>query len=111
MSQFFAHFLTGMSRGYDVLYLGCSEGWYCSGGATQSMPSDPAEGGPCLSGTYCPGGSDAPTNCTAGYYCGTDRLPAVSGQCIQGNVFIFDAPIDILLHFSIQKTHTYCAYM
>ena len=62
----------------------CSEGWYCSGGSTQPMPTNPAEGGKCYPGTFCPGGSDAPTNCTEGYYCATERLATPIANCTQG---------------------------
>ena len=65
-----------------------SEGWYCTGGATQPMPSDPMEGGRCQPGYYCPGGSDAPINCTGGYYCATPGLAAPTGECNQGEIVV-----------------------
>ena len=52
------------------------------------MPSDPLEGGRCQPGYYCPGGSDAPINCTGGYYCATPGLAAPTGECNQGESFI-----------------------
>ena len=73
----------------------CSEGWYCSGGATQSMPSNMAEGGECYPGTFCPQGSDAPLPCTPGFYCGSSRLPNVTGECNQGNKKSFIVFLDV----------------
>ena len=64
-----------------------SEGWYCSGGATSPMPSNPAEGGRCQPGTFCPGGSDAPTNCTEGMYCATAGLASPTANCTQGTIY------------------------
>ena len=48
------------------------------------MPTNPVEGGKCLPGTFCPGRSEAPTNCTEGYYCATERLGSPTDQCNQG---------------------------
>ena len=62
----------------------CSEGWYCTGGAVQPMPTDPSQGGACQPGEYCPGGSPAPTSCDGGYFCGRSRLALPTGPCQQG---------------------------
>ena len=48
------------------------------------MPTNPAEGGDCYPGTYCPGASAAPINCTGGYYCATSRLATPTDLCNQG---------------------------
>ena len=48
------------------------------------MPTDPNEGGKCMPGYYCPGGSEAPQNCTEGYYCATEKLATPTGLCNQG---------------------------
>jgi len=52
------------------------------------MPSNTDEGGECTAGTFCPGGSSTPTNCTEGYYCATDGLATPTGQCNQGKLII-----------------------
>ena len=62
-----------------------SPGWYCTSGAVQSMPTDPAQGGECVVGEYCPVQSPAPIACTTGHYCGSSRLSAVTGECVPGN--------------------------
>lgn len=66
----------------SVLFL--SEGWYCSGGAVQPMPTDPSQGGFCDLGEYCPGGSDAPIPCDGGMFCSRTKLVLPTGPCQQG---------------------------
>ena len=72
--------------------MSCSEGWYCSGGSTQPMPTNPTEGGKCYPGTFCPGQSEAPSNCTEGHYCATERLAAPTAVCNQGNILTLLIP-------------------
>lgn len=75
----------------------CDGGYYCILGSWSNQPSPlgndtisdcscPAQiiGDKCKAGTFCPPGSDAPTPCTGGYYCGMDELSAESGQCLAG---------------------------
>lgn len=52
------------------------------------MPSSPSEGGKCYPGTYCPGGSEAPINCTEGMYCATERLALPTAFCNQGGWYV-----------------------
>ena len=61
-----------------------SEGWYCSGGAVQPMPTASDQGGACDLGEYCPGGSDAPIPCDGGYFCDRVKLALPTGPCQQG---------------------------
>ena len=61
-----------------------SEGWYCSGGAVQPMPTDISQGGACDLGEYCPGGSDTPIPCDGGMFCSRARLALPTGPCQQG---------------------------
>ena len=44
----------------------CAEGWYCSGGASESKPSNFSSGGECEAGYFCPKGSSFPTPCSEG---------------------------------------------
>ena len=63
----------------------CPGGWYCSGGATTPTPNSMAEGGGfCMSGSFCPEMSSAPTPCTNGSYCDQPYLDAPSGLCAAG---------------------------
>lgn len=77
----------------------CSPGWYCTGGSFSDKPtvssnvtlvsecSCPAinyTGGKCWKGSFCPRGSDYPTDCTLGMYCGDEGLEAPSGPCAEG---------------------------
>lgn len=64
----------------------CLPGWYCVLGSWSDKPSPTsAIGGKCTAGNFCPGGSNAETPCTPGYYCGTDELEAPTGPCIGGH--------------------------
>ncbi|KAF7668979.1 hypothetical protein LDENG_00271770 [Lucifuga dentata] len=49
----------------------CETGYYCSGGAVSSMPSDGATGNICPVGHYCPLGSSSPVLCPDGTYSNT----------------------------------------
>ncbi|XP_071958404.1 uncharacterized protein [Antedon mediterranea] len=77
----------------------CSAGWFCTGGAWDSMPSPPGNatiisdctcpavnytGNICPPGTYCPSGSPAPIDCDYGQYCDNYGLPAPTDDCIAG---------------------------
>ena len=77
----------------------CAAGWYCTGGSSSDKPtvssnvtlvsecSCPAvnyTGGKCWKGTFCPVGSDYPSDCTPGMYCGEEGLEAPSGHCAEG---------------------------
>ena len=66
------------------LFIYFSAGWYCSGRATQAMPTDPNEGGKCLKGEYCPVGSPAAIDCPGGMYCASERLESPTDNCTQG---------------------------
>ena len=64
------------------------------------MPANPLEGGKCQPGYYCPGGSDAPVNCTGGYYCAIPGLAAPTAECNQGTLlcyFIFSTIMEQLV--------------
>ena len=52
------------------------------------MPSDPAEGGRCIVGQYCPEGSQAPNECPGGEYCQTNALAMPTGICLAGKLMI-----------------------
>lgn len=76
----------------------CDAGYYCPNGSASAQEKD------CYPGHYCEKGSDLPTscdmgtflagsratskdqcsNCTAGSYCDSTGLPAVSGPCAPG---------------------------
>ena len=76
----------------------CERGFYCPNGSLSARERE------CLTGHYCPQGSDLPLrcpigtflsgrgafneneclNCTAGFYCNTTGLNAVSGPCAPG---------------------------
>ena len=58
----------------------CSEGWYCSGGSFEAMPSMP-HGGICNMSEYCPLGSSFPTPCTGGYACTSQGLSNPDVEC------------------------------
>ena len=44
----------------------CDQGFYCSGAANTSAPTDGVTGDVCPSGTYCPVGTDYPKDCPDG---------------------------------------------
>lgn len=46
----------------------CTEGYYCLGGASTTMPADVTTGAKCPAGHYCPAGSKWPTACPIGKY-------------------------------------------
>lgn len=71
-----------------MLHTLCSEGWYCSGGAVQPMPTTASQGGACGVGEYCPGGSSAPIPCDGGYFCNRHRLALPTGPCQQGVIIV-----------------------
>ncbi|XP_033122761.1 uncharacterized protein LOC117121631 [Anneissia japonica] len=77
----------------------CSAGWFCTGGAWDSMPLPPGNstviadctcpavnytGNKCPPGTYCPEGSSAPVDCDYGKYCADYELPAPTEDCTAG---------------------------
>ena len=72
----------------------CSEGWYCSGGASSSTPisltnftsecTTEYTGGQCAAGTYCPSGSANPLECPMGMYCAMSELSQPTGNCSAG---------------------------
>lgn len=62
----------------------CLGGWYCTTGAETNQPSDPATGGRCTVGNFCPNGSSAEVQCTPGMYCDTVALIAPTGNCSAG---------------------------
>lgn len=74
----------------------CDPGYYCSGGTTAARPV--TKGGKCLNGTYCPEESSQPLLCPAQKFCGSEALPAPSGDCAAGYYCIEGAntlrPID-----------------
>ncbi|XP_033971267.1 zonadhesin-like [Trematomus bernacchii] len=55
---------TGLSKPSGL----CDKGYYCSGGAVSSMPSDSLTGDICPIGHYCPMGSTSPLLCPDGTY-------------------------------------------
>lgn len=61
-----------------------SGGYYCTSGATRHDPNNPATGGRCLAGSYCPEGSSAPIDCDGGMYCNSDYMIAPAGNCTVG---------------------------
>lgn len=70
----------------------CDPGYYCSGGAYESAPTDDSTGGLCSPGGYCDIGSRAPINCPPGtYYEGEgarsayDCQPCDAGQYCLGS--------------------------
>ncbi|XP_030258688.1 zonadhesin isoform X7 [Sparus aurata] len=54
----------------------CETGYYCSGGATSSVPSDGVTGDICPVGHYCPMGSNSPVVCPDGTYSNTTGAEA-----------------------------------
>ncbi|KAK3560704.1 hypothetical protein QTP86_014744, partial [Hemibagrus guttatus] len=82
----------------------CAAGYYCTGEATQSKPTDGITGDICPPGSYCAEGSREPEpcpvgtfsalsglkhraqcqSCTAGHYCSTRGLRAPTAPCTQG---------------------------
>ena len=67
----------------------CSEGYYCSSGASTSTPTDGVTGDQCTAGHYCPNGTTVPIQCAAGTYMqglgASSCLPCTAGFfCIDG---------------------------
>ncbi|XP_062894522.1 platelet endothelial aggregation receptor 1-like [Mobula hypostoma] len=77
----------------------CSEGWFCTGGASTSRPlcsgdflnssncgnpESVSPGNRCPLGSFCPEGSSLPLICTAGYYCDQYELADPTGPCDAG---------------------------
>ncbi|CAH1789577.1 unnamed protein product, partial [Owenia fusiformis] len=58
----------------------CKAGYYCTGGSATDQPPTAY----CVAGEYCPEGSHIQTPCDPGWYCATDYLGAMSGQCFGG---------------------------
>eukprot|EP00163_Fabomonas_tropica_P011852 TRINITY_DN227_c0_g2_i1.p1 TRINITY_DN227_c0_g2~~TRINITY_DN227_c0_g2_i1.p1 ORF type:complete len:7500 (+),score=2428.07 TRINITY_DN227_c0_g2_i1:177-22676(+) len=71
----------------------CDPGYYCILNAALAQPVDPAQGGPCSKGAYCPAGSSYPLPCPPGQYCGSDTLSAPSGPCAPGYYCVGNATV------------------
>ena len=78
----------------DLSARDCAEGFYCSGSADVSKPMDSSGyGGICEIGQFCPSGSSAAQECTAGKYCDKDQLAAVTGDCKEGHYCTLSATV------------------
>ena len=69
----------------------CDAGFFCTGGASSSAPSDNVTGGMCPSGSYCPQGTSVPKKCPPGTYSNilrnqklADCLPCDPGMYCNG---------------------------
>jgi hypothetical protein len=78
---------TGLSAGSGL----CSAGYYCTGGAVDSLgaksTAENALPSACATGTYCPTGTSSPSPCPSNFYCPTAAsvVPCTSGTfCIAG---------------------------
>ncbi|GIQ81354.1 hypothetical protein KIPB_002301, partial [Kipferlia bialata] len=72
----------------------CSEGYYCTSGASTKTPSSEDEGGDqCSPGNYCPEGSPAEIPCTVGKYCPTSGLAEATLDCAAGSICYLGASI------------------
>ena len=56
----------------------CTQGYYCSGGATIAAPIDGSTGNNCPTGHYCPAGSSAPQECPIGSMLGASGAIALT---------------------------------
>lgn len=68
---------------FFFLYLLVYLGYYCSGGATSSMPLDGVTGGICPRGNFCPMGSTSPVVCPDGTYSNTTG----NHSCFSARIF------------------------
>ena len=60
----------------------CAAGWFCNGSSISNKPS--INGGKCMPGFYCPGGSSAPKKCDLGKFCSISELEGPNGNCSAG---------------------------
>ncbi|XP_035857407.1 zonadhesin-like [Sander lucioperca] len=70
---------TGLSQPSGI----CYAGYYCSGGAVSSLPSDGVTGDICPIGHYCPMGSRSPVLCPDGTYSNTTGAEECD-DCLSG---------------------------
>ena len=68
----------------------CDAGYYCSGGASVSAPTDGITGDICPTGSYCPIGTGTAELCPPGTFSNTTGNEAEGDceQCTPGTVFM-----------------------